>query len=107
MHGAQGGAPEGERNGNYRHGRTRARSICLVLAALAAPLPFALPALAQSAVKIAVIMSQMGPSQTARVPVIDAVRLAVDEANAGDETPRIEFSVYDIINKSRTTPRSP
>jgi len=32
---------------------------------------------------------------TAGLPVIDAVRLAVDEANAGDETPRVEFEVYD------------
>ena len=76
-------------------GPSRARRIGYLLAALAAPLLLAPPALAQSSVKIAVIMSQTGPSVTAGLPVIDAVRLAVDEANAGDETPRVEFEVYD------------
>jgi hypothetical protein len=44
-------------------------------------------------VKIAVIMSQTGPSVTAGLPVIDAVRLAVDEANAGHETPSMPFVI--------------
>jgi branched-chain amino acid transport system substrate-binding protein len=77
--------------------RTRSpkRSVHLLLVALVAPLLSSSPALAQSTIKIAVVMSQTGPSQTAGLPVIDAVRLATDEANAGGETPRIEFEVYD------------
>jgi Periplasmic binding protein len=80
---------------NAKRGQAPARSVCLLLAALTAQLLSALPAFAQDTVKIAVIMSQTGPSQTAGVPVIDAVRLATDEANADGETPSVEFAVYD------------
>jgi branched-chain amino acid transport system substrate-binding protein len=75
--------------------RTRTRSICMALVTLAPPLLLGLPALAQSTLKIAVIMSRTGPSQPAGLSVIDAVRMAVDEANAGGETPPVTTEVYD------------
>jgi ABC-type branched-subunit amino acid transport system substrate-binding protein len=46
-------------------------------------------------VKIAVVMSRSGPGRAAGIPTLDAVRLAVDEANASGETPRIELEPYD------------
>jgi branched-chain amino acid transport system substrate-binding protein len=82
--------------GAERKAGTGAGAICPFAArSTDALLLSALPAFAQDTVKVAVIMSQTGPSQTAGVPVIDAVRLATDEANADGETPSVEFAVYD------------
>jgi len=45
--------------------------------------------------KIAVTVSVTGPSATIGVPVLDAARLAVEEANADGSVPRLELGVYD------------
>jgi branched-chain amino acid transport system substrate-binding protein len=70
-----------------------ARLACLSAFAvlLAAPLADA----QTPSVKIAVVMSRTGPGAPGGVPTFDAVRLAVDEANASGETPRIELVPYD------------
>src|SRR5262249_11659360 len=60
-------------------------------ALLAAPLANA----QTSSVKIAVVMSRTGPGAPGGIPTFDAIRLAVDEANATGETPRIELVPYD------------
>jgi branched-chain amino acid transport system substrate-binding protein len=76
-------------------GRTPARPVCWLFALFAAAALSALPAIAQETAKIAVIMSRTGPGQPAGVATIDAVHLAVDEANAAGATPRIEVEVFD------------
>jgi branched-chain amino acid transport system substrate-binding protein len=48
-----------------------------------------------SAVRIPVIVSRTGPYYPVVSLVLDAVQLAVDEANATGETPRIELEPYD------------
>ncbi|MBV8290712.1 MAG: ABC transporter substrate-binding protein [Mycobacterium sp.] len=48
-----------------------------------------------SAARIAVVMARTGPDIPAGRPTLDAVQLAVDEANATGETPRIELEPYD------------
>jgi branched-chain amino acid transport system substrate-binding protein len=45
--------------------------------------------------KLAVVMSLTGPGQFGGQPLLDAVRLAVEEANAGGRGPRIEMVEYD------------
>ena len=44
---------------------------------------------------IAVTVSVTGPGATVGVPVLDAARLAVAEANADGGVPRLELGVYD------------
>ena len=58
---------------------------------------FAIPlAKAQtSAVRIAAVLSRTGRDSSAGSAALDAVQLAVDEANATGETPRIELEPYD------------
>jgi len=66
------------------------------LLSLLAPVVAALPATAQTAaVKIATIVSRTGPGTTAGIPMLDAVRLAIDEANAAGRAPRVELDEYD------------
>ena len=85
----------------YSADRTR-RNKCLpwapiwLLAVIAAATLAAPFARAQSpTLKIAVAVSHTGPGAATGLPVLDAVRLAVDEANATGETPRIGLDVYD------------
>jgi ABC-type branched-subunit amino acid transport system substrate-binding protein len=69
------------------------RHLALILAgALAyAPQSYA----ADSAAKIAVHASLSGPSEFAGHALLDAVRFAVDEANAAGASPAFELAVYD------------
>ena len=50
---------------------------------------------AESAAKIAVHASLSGPSEFAGHALLDAVRFAIDEANAGGSSPAFELEVYD------------
>src|SRR5882672_10347979 len=63
------------------------------LAASAEPAPSASGA--APTLKIAVTVSVTGPGATVGVPVLDAARLAVEEANADSSVPRLELGVYD------------
>jgi branched-chain amino acid transport system substrate-binding protein len=65
--------------------------LILLVTLLAMPLAKAQTA----AVRIAAIMSRTGPDSSAGSAALEAVQLAVDEANATGETPRIELEPYD------------
>jgi branched-chain amino acid transport system substrate-binding protein len=65
--------------------------LILLVTLLASPLAKA----QTSAARIAVVMARTGPDIPGGRPALDAVQLAVDEANATGETPRIELEPYD------------
>src|SRR5271165_2701266 len=68
---------------------------CITLG-LAALLVAASPVGAQTpTVKIAAPFSLTGPNTTGGVPALDAVRLAIEEANASGDGPNIELRTYD------------
>jgi branched-chain amino acid transport system substrate-binding protein len=78
------------------------RAACAMVLLVAAAFDFAASAEpappargAAPTLKIAVTVSVTGPSVTVGVPVLDAARLAVEEANADGGVPRLELVIYD------------
>src|SRR5690348_2647660 len=81
--------------GFARTARRDPSSWCLGFALLAAAF-VAVPAAAQTqAATIAVIASRTGAGASAGIPMLEAIELAVSEANASGDAPRIALESHD------------